>query len=159
MCLNVCSYKVATTVCPCALCNKLLILKKKVYYDNISFKVSPSEELATFFILSNFFKYSFSNFLLSYSNNIFAVYFSSNSLLLDISAFRFKSFCFLYCTLLISPSLISFLNFFTNSIIFPKFSSLFQLSFSIIYLTKYFGFSLIYLLFNIFSTLYYFSLY
>ena len=112
----------------------------------------------------NFFKYSSLNFLLSYPNKIFAIYFSSDSLFLNISAFRFDFFffffSFLICTLFISSSLISFSNSSTKPIAFSKFSNLSYVSSSTIYffyLTKYFGFLFISLLFNIFSTLYSFS--
>ena len=97
-----------------------------------------------------------------YPNNIFAVYFSSNLLFLNIFASRFNSFCFLICTLLISFSQISFSNSSTNSITFPKFSNPSQVSSSAIYpfhLTKYFGFPLTSLLFNIFYFILLFSVY
>ena len=51
--------------------------------------------------LSNFFKYSFSNFLLFHPNNIFVVYFSSNLLLFNTFVSEFNGFCFLIYTLLI----------------------------------------------------------
>ena len=101
-----------------------------------------------------------------YPNKIFAVYFSNNSLLLNISASIFNafffSFYFLICTFLILSSLISLSNSSTNSITLPKFSNPSQVSSSAIYsfyLTKYFSFSLTSCLFNIFSILYSFSLY
>ena len=89
----------------------------------------PLSILSNFF---NFFKYLSSNFLLFYPNNIFTVYFPSNLLFLNTFASEFNSFYFVHYTLLISSSLISFSNSFTNV--------------------------LISLLFNIFSTLHFFFL-
>ena len=128
---------------------------------------SPSFPFYLTQLLSNFFKYSFSNFLLSYLNRILVVYFPSNSLLLNSSASEFNSisislsfpFSFLFFTHFISSSLISLSKFFTKSIPFSKFYNFSQVSFSVIYffyLTKYFGFPLTSCLFNIFSTLYFF---
>ena len=114
------------------------------------------------FILSNFFKYLSSNFLLFHPNKIFIIYFPSNLLLLNTSVSEFNTlfFSFLIHILFIFFSLIFFSNSFTKSIIFSKFSNFFQVSsFAIypFYLTKYFSFSLTSLLFNIFLTLYSFS--
>ena len=134
--------------------------------------VSSSQEtcLSSLFhliqLLSNFFKYSSSNFLLSHLNKIFTVYFTDNSLLLNTSTsgFNYLSFpiSFLICTLFISSSLIFFLNSSTKSIAFLKFSNLSHVSFSTVYLfhlTKYSSFPFTSLLFNIFSTSYSFSLF
>ena len=117
-------------------------------------------------LLSNFFKYLSSNFSLFYLNKIFTIYFPSNLLLLNTSASGFNvfsfSFSFLVYTLLIFSFLISFLNSSTKFIVFLKFSNLFQVSSSAIYffyLTKYFGFPLTFLLFNIFLISYFFSLF
>ena len=107
--------------------------------------------------LSNFFKYSFSNFLLSHPNNIFTVYFSSNSLLLSSSTFGFNfifhflsiSSCYLTSTLILS------FNLSTNSLTFSKFFSFSHVLFSAInsfQCTKYFSTLCIFPLFNIFST-------
>ena len=54
-------------------------------------------------LLSNFFKYSSLNFLLSYSNNNFVVYLFSNSLLLNSSVFGFN---FIFYLLSISSYLL-----------------------------------------------------
>ena len=114
----------------------------------------------------NFFKYLFLNFISFYLNKIFTIYFFSSSLLLKTPVSGFNAFFFLFsfliCILLIFSSLISFSNSSTKSITFPKFSNLSQVSFSTIYLfyiTKYFGFPLTSLLFNIFSTSYSFFLF
>ena len=114
--------------------------------------------LAQFF--SNFFKYLFSNLLSFHPNKILAVYFPSNSLFLNSSAFGFNSifvvfcFSFFFSTCYISSSLISFSNSSTKSIAFFKFSNPSQVSSSAIYsfhLTKYFGFPLLSRLSKIFS--------
>ena len=107
--------------------------------------------------LSNFFKYSSSNFLSSYPNNIFAIYFPGSSHLLNSSAFGFN-FTFhlssipsyLLTSILILPSNLS-----TNSLVFFKYSSFSYISFSAVnpfQCTKYFSIPYIFLLFNIFST-------
>ena len=87
----------------------------------------------------------YSNFLSSYSNQILTVYFSSNSLLLkpSISGFNsnsnsfFFSFAFLLSTCHTSFSLISFSNFFTNSLTFFQFSNLSYIFSSAIYSFHY----------------------
>ena len=81
---------------------------------------------------SNFFKYSSSNFLSFHPNKSFAIYFSSNLLLLNFSAFG-ANFIFhlssipsyLLTSILILPS-----NSLTNFFIFSKSSSFFYISFS-----------------------------
>ena len=107
--------------------------------------------------LYNFFKYSFSNFLLSYSNKIFAIYFSSNLLLLNSLVFEFNLtfhiFSILSC-LLTSASIFPS-NLFINFFAFSKFFSFFHILFSIInpfYFIKYFITPLTFCLFQIFST-------
>ena len=75
--------------------------------------------------LSNFFKYSSSNFLSSHPNNNFAVYFPSSSLLLNSSAFGFNLIFYLSS---ISSYLLTFTpilpsNLLTNSLAFSKSSS------------------------------------
>ena len=100
--------------------------------------------------LSNFLKYSSSNFLLSHSYNIFTIYFSSNSLLLkSFSSTKSNLSCFL------TFAFIFLLNSATNSFVFSKFSFFFQLlcfTVNLFYCTKYFITPLTFLLFNIFST-------
>ena len=107
--------------------------------------------------LSNFFKYSSSNFLLSHPNNNFAIYFSSNTLLLNSSTLGFNFTLHLYST----PSclLTSVLNLpsnsSTNSFAFSKSSFFSQVLCSTVnpfHLTKYLSTPLIFLLFRIFST-------
>ena len=81
--------------------------------------------LAQFF--SNFFKYLSLNFLLSHLNKILTIYFPSNSLLLNSSAFGFNStsttfcFSFLFSIHHTSSSLISFSNSSIKFIAFFKF--------------------------------------
>ena len=87
-------------------------------------------------ILSNFLKYSFSNFLLFYLYNIFAVYFSGNSSLLKSHSFTKSNF-----SCLLTSVLSLFSNSATTSFVFYKSSFLFYVSFSAInpfYYTKYF---------------------
>ena len=112
-------------------------------------KVLPLKELAflTLYISSNFFSTSLNiHFQISHCPTqikpllytFLVTYFSQTSLPLDSTLFSS-----------------------TKSIAFSKFSNFSQVSSSAIYLfylTKYFGFSLKYFLFNIFSTSYSFSL-
>ena len=100
--------------------------------------------------LSNFFKYSFSNFLSFHPYNIFAIYFPSNFPFLKSFSFAISSFSCLYTSAFTLAS-----NSITISLVFSKSSSLFQLSCSAINLfhqTKYFITPLTFLLFKIFST-------
>ena len=107
----------------------------------------------------NFFKYSFSNFLLFYLYNNFAIYLPGSSLLLNSSIFGSNSIFYILSIpshhltfVFILPS-----NSSTNFSIFSKFSFFFYISFSIVnffYLTKYFSIPYIFILFNIFSTSY-----
>ena len=102
---------------------KVLTLKKLASFFSISFSFHFAQ------LFSNFFKYSSSNLLSFYSNKILAVYFSSNSLLLNSFASGFNSisttfcFSFLFSTHYTSSSFISFSNFFTKFITFFKFSN------------------------------------
>ena len=103
--------------------------------------------------LFNFFKYSFSNLPSSYPYNIFAIYFPGNSFLLKFFSSTIFSFSCLLTFTLILP-----LNSTTNSFVFSKSSSFFQLSYSTVNLfhyTKYFTTLLTFCLFNIFSTFYF----
>ena len=109
--------------------------------------------------LSNFFKYSSSNFLLFHPNNNFAIYFSSNSLLLNFSTFGFNFTFYLCstpsCLLTSTPNISS--NLFTNSLAFSKSFSFFHVSLFAInpfHCTKYLFTPLIFFLFKIFSTSY-----
>ena len=100
--------------------------------------------------LSNFLRYSFSNFLLSYLYNSFAIYFSGNSALLKSFSSAQSNFSCLLIFVFILPS-----NSAISSFVFFKFSSFFQLLFSAVnsfYHTKYFVTPLTSLLFKIFST-------
>ena len=107
--------------------------------------------------LSNIFQYSFSNFLLSYLNKIFAIYFSSNSLLLNSPASRFH-FAFHHFSIpscLLTSALVFPSNSSTNSLAFSKFSSFSQVSFSAVnsfHHIRYLFVPYIFLLFKIFST-------
>ena len=101
-----------------------------------------------FQLLSNFFKYSSSNFLLSHPYNNFAIYFPGNSPLLNSSASRFNfiSFPFFILILHISSSNLSFSNSSTFSIAFFKFSNPSYVFSSTVYpfhFTKYFVFPLL----------------
>jgi len=99
--------------------------------------------------LSNFFKYSTSNFPSSHLYNIFAMYFHSNSLLLKFFSSTISDF---FCCLTSASSLS--LNLATTSFPFPRFSFFSQVSSSIVnsfYHTKYFATFLIFLLFKVFS--------
>ena len=85
--------------------------------------------------LSNFFKYSFSNFPSSYPNNIFAIYFPSNLLLLNSSTFGFNFIFFHLSSIpscLLTSTLILSSNLFTNSLTFSKSSFFSHVLFSAI---------------------------
>ena len=102
--------------------------------------------------LSNFLRYSFSNSPSSHLYNIFAIYFSSNSLLLKSFFSIISSFSYFLTStfILLSNSSIA-------SLVFPRFSSFSHMSYSAVnlfHLIKYFSVSLIFLLFKIFSTSY-----
>ena len=121
---------------------------------------SKETDFYLFQFLSSFFKYSFSNLLLFYPNRIFAIYFLSNSLLLNPSTFEFKftfhifsnPSCYLTSTFILS------LNLSTNFFAFSKSSSFSYILFSAMnpfQCTKYFAISYTFLLFKIFSTSYF----
>ena len=99
--------------------------------------------------LSNFLKYSSSNFSLFHLYNIFTVYFSGNSPLLKSFSSTISNFsCFLTSTFIL-PS-----NSSNASLTFPQSSIFSHMLFSTInlfYRTKYLSTPLIFLLFNIFS--------
>ena len=98
--------------------------------------------------LSNFLKYSFSNFLSSHPYSIFAVNFPGNSPLLKSLSSAISNFSCLLISTFILPS-----NSSNTSLAFPKSSFLFQVSCSTVNLfhyTKYLSTPLIFLLFNIF---------
>ena len=100
--------------------------------------------------LSNFLRYSSSNFLSSHLYNIFTVYFPSNSPLLKSFSSILSNFSCLLISELLFPS-----NSPTASLAFPRSSSLFHVSCSAVnlfYRTKYFSTSFIFILFKIFST-------
>ena len=94
--------------------------------------------------LSNFFKYLSSNFLLSYSYNIFTIYFPSNSPLLKSFSSTISNF-----SCLLTSVLSLLLNSATAFFVFSKFSSFFYILFSAVNLFKYFTTPLIFLLFRI----------
>ena len=99
--------------------------------------------------LSNFLKYSSSNFLLSHPYSIFAINFLGNSTLLKTFFSAISKFFYLLTFVFILLS-----NFSNTSLVFPKSFLLFQVSCSTInpfYHTKYLFTPLIFLLFNIFS--------
>ena len=101
--------------------------------------------------LSNFFKYLISNFLSSYSYNIFAMYLSGNTLLLLKFFFLAISKFFYYITSIF----ILLSNLAITLFVFSKPSSLSQvLCFALnsFYHTEYLTTSCIFLLFKIFST-------
>ena len=107
-------------------------------------------------LLSNFFKYSSSNFLSSYPNKIFAIYFPGNSLLLNYSVFGFNFTLYLFSipSCLLTSVFLLPSNLSTNSLVFSKFSSFSHVSFSAVnpfYLTKYFITFLTFYLIKIFS--------
>ena len=100
--------------------------------------------------LSSFFKYSSSNFLSSHPYNLFAINFPGNSPLLKSLSSAISIFSYL-----LTSVFILLLNSSNASFAFPKSSFFSQISCSAInpfYCTKYFFVSLIFLLFNIFST-------
>ena len=102
--------------------------------------------------LSNFLKYSSSNFPLSHPYNIFAVNFLGNFPLLKSLSSTISSFsCLLISTFILSSN--------SSSAFFacPRFSPFSHMSCSAInpfHLTKYFSVLFIFLLFSIFSTSY-----
>ena len=100
--------------------------------------------------LSNFFRYSFSNFPLFYLYNIFAVYFLGKSPFLKSLSSVISNFSCYLISVFILPS-----NLATTSFASPKFSFFFHVSCSAInsfHYTKYLTTPLILLLFKIFST-------
>ena len=117
---------------------------------------SPSFVLSFLFhfhqFLSNFLKYSPSNFPWFHLYNIFAVYFSRSSPLLKYFSSAQSNF-----SCLLTSAFTLFLNCTTNSFVFSKSSFFFQLlclAINLFYWTKYFVTPLTYLLFNIFPTSY-----
>ena len=100
--------------------------------------------------LSNFLKYSSSNFSLSHLYNIFTIYFSGNSPLLKSFSSTISNFsCFLTSTFILSS------NSSNASLTFPQsslFSHMLLSTVNLFYHTKYLSIPLIFLLFNIFST-------
>ena len=99
---------------------------------------------------SNFLRYSALNFPLFHPYSNFAIYFPSNIPLLNSSSSIASIF-----SCLLTSALTPFLNLFTNSLAFSKSSSFSHESCSAInpfYHTRYLSTSLIFLLFNIFST-------
>ena len=102
--------------------------------------------------LSNFLKYSSSNFLSSYLYNIFAINFPSNFPLLKSFSSTIFNFSYFLISAFILPS-----NSSNASLVFPKSSFFSHVSFSTInpfHYTKYLSTSLIFLLFNILSISY-----
>ena len=102
--------------------------------------------------LSNFLRYSSSNFPSSRPYNILTVYFPGNSSLQKSFSSILYNFSCLLISALILPS-----NFPTASLAFPRSSFLFHVTCSAVnlfYCTKYFSTSLIFILFKIFSTFY-----
>ena len=102
--------------------------------------------------LSNFLKYSFLNFLLFYSYNIFVVNFPGNSPLLKSLSSTISSFSCLLTSVFILSS-----NSASISFMCPKFSFFSYILYSTVnpfYLTRYFSIPLIFLLFRISSTSY-----
>ena len=112
--------------------------------------------------LSNFLRYSASNFLSFYPYSIFAIYLSGNTILLNSSAlWSDPSFCsqftssYFLISILILPS-----NSSTNSFVFFRSSFLSHVSPSVVnpfYCTRYFSTPLIFFLFKILSTSYSFT--
>ena len=99
--------------------------------------------------LSNFLKYSFSNFPSFHLYNIFAINFPGNSPLLKSFSSAISNFSCFLTSAFILPS-----NSSNTSLVFPKSSLLSQVSYSAVnlfYRTKYLFTPLIFLLFNIFS--------
>ena len=99
----------------------------------------------------SFFRYSLSNFLLSYLYNIFTVYFSGSFPLLKSLSFTIYSFSCLLTFVFIFLS-----NSATISLVFFRSSSLSQLSYSTInpfHCIRYFMTPLTFLLFSIFLPL------
>jgi len=102
--------------------------------------------------LSHFLRFSFSNFLLFYLYNIFAVYFSGSSFLLKSYSSTKTNFSYLLTSALSLSS-----NSATTFFIFSKLSFFFYIllfAVNLFHHTKYFTTSLIFLLFKIFSTFY-----
>ena len=100
--------------------------------------------------LFNFLRYSFSIFPSSHSYNIFAIYFSSNSLLLKSFFSIISNF-----SCLLTSALILLSNSSTASLVFFRSSFLSHMLCSAInpfHYTKYFSIPYTFLLFNIFST-------
>ena len=103
--------------------------------------------------LSNFLRYSFSNFSLSHPYSIFAVNFPGSFPLLKSFSFSISSFSCLLTSAFILP-----LNSSNTSFAFPKSSFLSQVSCSAVnpfHCTKYLSIPLIFLFFNIFSMILY----
>ena len=114
-----------------------------VFHSNI---IPPSK------FLSNFLKYSSSNFPSFYPYNIFTIYFPSNFSLLKSLFSTISNFSYLLTLAFILP-----LSSSTTSLVFPRSSSFSHESCSAVnlfYRTKYFTTHLIFHLFKIFSTSY-----
>ena len=127
--------------------SRFLLLEKLVGSSSLLVFSSP---FYLFQLLSNFFKYSFSNFSSSHLYNIFAVYFPGSSALLKFFSSAKSNFSYLLTSTFIFPS-----NFATNSFTFSKSSFFSQLSYSAMkpfHHTKYFIIPLTFLLFKILST-------
>ena len=126
------------------------LLPEKLVGSSLFLVLSSSFYLFQF--LSNFFKYSFSNFLLSYPYNILTIYFPSSSSLLKSFSFAISNFSYLLTSAFILSS-----NSATNSLAFSKSSFFSQLSCSAMnpfHCTKYFTTPLTFLLFKILFTSY-----
>ena len=101
--------------------------------------------------LSNFFKYSFSNFLSFYLYNIFAMYFPGNSLLLKSLFFTISIFsCCLTSAFILSLNSATISFIFFRSFLFSHESCS---TVNLFHCTKYFTTPLTFLLFSIFYLL------
>ena len=136
--------------------NEKKIVKSNVHNSDIIFLQGFFSGETNFYFcqfFSNFFKYSFSNFPSSHLYNIFVIYFSGNSLLLESLSFTISNFSYCLTFVFNLPS-----NSTTTTFIFSKSSSLPQVScfaVNLFYHTRYFTASFTFLLFSIFSTSYF----
>ena len=132
--------------------SRFLFLEELVAFTLLLFSIFFSSPFYFCQFFSNFFKYSFLNFLLFHLYNSFAIYFPRNSALLkSFSSVQYNLSCLLTSIfILLSKSATSFFVFF-------KFSSFSQLLFSTVnpfHCIKYFVTPLTFLVFKIFCTFY-----
>ena len=121
-----------------------------IILTSFSFQGFSGEETDFHFyqLFFNFLRYSFSNFPLSHSNNIFTIYFPSNSSFLKSLSSTKSNFscCFTSTFILSSNSATSFTFFKSSFFLYESCSAI-----NLFHHTRYLTISLTFLLFSIFS--------